>query len=282
MPEHIVTGITEEERGEKREKEKDEIYMEDVKYYTLMLRINSTWASAGTDRTLDYYSTSRELTKSEVVGMIAAALGRSREDPIDDLAALRFAVRTDRPGRTFTDAQTAVMRVIDKAADLKKEKVARYFFHKEYLSDASFLVGLESEDLAFLEEIQDAFRHPYYALYVGRKNCVPVELPGYPMVAGIQEGRLEDTMPDEDGACPDAKPFGKIQYECLPGEKADAFLMDQPITFSNKERKYARRAVRYGTYGVPTDFFGDADPFGSADSPDVDFPGVDADFFEEG
>lgn len=266
-------------------------------FYTLILRINSTWASAGIDRTLDYYSTSRELTKSEVVGMAAAALGRSREDPVDDLAALRYAVRTDRPGRTFTDAQTAVMRVIDKAADLKKEKVARYFFHKEYLSDASFLVGLESEDLAFLEKIQDAFRHPYYALYVGRKNCVPVELPGYPMVAGIREGRLEKVMPEEDGACPDAQPFGKIQYECLPDEKADAFLMDQPVTFSNKGRRYARRAVRYATYGIP-DFYEDSgipaggedgygDPSGGEDSPGqqendgAGFPGVDTDFFQE-
>lgn len=252
-------------------------------FYTLILRINSTWASAGIDRTLDYYSTSRELTKSEVVGMAAAALGRGREDPVDDLAALRYAVRTDRPGRPFTDTQTAVMRVIDKASDLKKEKEARYFFHKEYLSYASFLVGLESEDLALLEKIQDAFRHPYYALYVGRKNCVPVELPGYPMVAGIREGRLEQVMPEEDGACPDAQPFGKIQYECLPGERADAFLMDQPITFSSKERRYARRAVRYATYGVMENFFGDGDGEG-LDSPEdgaAEFLDADNDFFQE-
>lgn len=242
-------------------------------YYTLILRINSTWASAGTDRTLDYYSTSHELTKSEIVGMAAAALGRNREDPIDDLAALRYAVRTDRPGRPFTDTQTAVM--------ISGGKEQKYFYHKEYLAGSSFLVGLESDNREFLEKIQDALQHPYYALYVGRKNCIPVELPGYPLTAGIREGRLEDTMPDEDGACPDAQPFGKIQYECLPGEKADAFLMDQPVTFSDKERKYARRAVRYGTYGVPTDFFGDADFFGSADSPDADFPGVDVDFYAE-
>ena len=260
-------------------------------FYTLMLRINSTWASAGIDRTLDYYATSRELTKSEIVGMIAAAFGRDREDPIDDLAALRYAVRTDKPGHPFTDAQTAVMRKIEKEADLRKEREERYFFHKEYLSGASFLVGLESENRAFLEGIGDALRRPYYALYVGRKNCVPVELPGYPMVAGIREGRLEDTMPEEDGACPDAQPFGKIQYECLPGERADAFLMDQPITFSNRERRYARRVVRYATFGVPADFFGEEgdsgisageeDDSGQLENDGDGFPDVDTDFFHE-
>lgn len=241
-------------------------------FYTLILRINSTWASAGADRTLDYYATNKELTKSEVIGMLAAALGRSREDSIADLAALRFAVRTDRDGRPFTDTQTATV--------ISNGKEQKYFFHKQYLAGSSFLVGLESEDRLFLEKIEDALKHPYYALYVGRKNCVPVELPGYPMIAGIRDGRLEETMPDEDGACPDAQPFGKIQYECLPGEKADAFLMDQPITFSQKERRYARRAVRYGTYGVPTDFFGN-DNCGGSDDLLTDFPGINTDFFAE-
>ncbi|MFB6616922.1 type I-E CRISPR-associated protein Cas5/CasD [Streptomyces sp. NPDC056367] len=37
-------------------------------------------------------------TKSAVVGLCAAALGRDRTDPVDDLAALVFGVRADHPG----------------------------------------------------------------------------------------------------------------------------------------------------------------------------------------
>lgn len=243
-------------------------------FYTMMLRINAMWASAGVDRTLDYRSTNDELTKSEIVGMLAAALGRDRAEPIDDLAALRFAVRTDRPGAPFSDTQTATI--------FEERKEKKYFFHKEYLAGASFLVGLESENKEFLESLLEAVRHPHYTLYVGRKNCVPMELPDYPMAAGIREGRLEETMPYEDGACPDAQLFGRIQYECLPGEKADAFIMDMPVSFSDKERRYAKRAVRYASYGASTDFFGDGDiDIGSPYEEGTDFPGVDTDFYEE-
>lgn len=45
-------------------------------------------------------------TKAGVIGLIANALGRDFTDPIDDLAALRFGVRIDEPGRLETDYHT--------------------------------------------------------------------------------------------------------------------------------------------------------------------------------
>ncbi len=45
-------------------------------------------------------------TKAGVIGLIANALGRDFADPIDDLAALRFGVRIDEPGRLETDYHT--------------------------------------------------------------------------------------------------------------------------------------------------------------------------------
>lgn len=45
-------------------------------------------------------------TKSAVIGMCAAALGRERTDPVDDLAALVFGVRADHPGTPVRDYHT--------------------------------------------------------------------------------------------------------------------------------------------------------------------------------
>ena len=46
-------------------------------------------------------------TKSGVVGLLAAALGRERTADVSDLAALRFGVRVDQPGTRVRDYQTA-------------------------------------------------------------------------------------------------------------------------------------------------------------------------------
>lgn len=45
-------------------------------------------------------------TKSGCVGLIAAALGLDRTDPLGDLADLRFAARADRPGVAHRDYHT--------------------------------------------------------------------------------------------------------------------------------------------------------------------------------
>ena len=47
-------------------------------------------------------------SKSGVLGLLAAADGRRRTDPIEDLARLRFGVRVDQPGRLQRDFQTAI------------------------------------------------------------------------------------------------------------------------------------------------------------------------------
>ena len=52
--------------------------------------------------------------------------------------------------------------------------------HRRYLSDARFLVGLESENLNLLEEIESALKNPVWFLFLGRKSfvpCVPPHLP---------------------------------------------------------------------------------------------------------
>lgn len=75
---------------------------------TVLLRLEGPvqgWGGAGSR--WDYRSTEARPTKSAVIGLVANALGRTYTDPIDDLAALRFGVRADRPGHIELDYRTA-------------------------------------------------------------------------------------------------------------------------------------------------------------------------------
>lgn len=64
---------------------------------------------------------------------------------MDDLSALRFGVRVDKEGHLLHDYHTVQMY-----------SGKTYVTHRYYLSDATFLVGLESENEELLKEIKEA------------------------------------------------------------------------------------------------------------------------------
>ena len=55
--------------------------------------------------------------------------------------------------------------------------------YRYYLSDAVFLVALESDDKLLLESIASALQKPVYPLYLGRKSCPPT----LPIVLGVKD-----------------------------------------------------------------------------------------------
>ena len=65
---------------------------------TLLLRLAAPIQSWGIDK-FERRGTERIPTKSGVIGLVAAALGRRRNDQIEDLNALRFGVRIDKEGK---------------------------------------------------------------------------------------------------------------------------------------------------------------------------------------
>ena len=68
---------------------------------TLLLRLAAPMQSWGTDSKFEWRRTERAPTKSSVIGLIAAALGRMRNESIDDLKALRFGVRVDKRAKCY-------------------------------------------------------------------------------------------------------------------------------------------------------------------------------------
>ena len=62
----------------------------------LLLRLAAPLQAWGDESKFETRRTMPYPTKSGVVGMVAAALGRSRSESVSDLTALGFGVRIDR------------------------------------------------------------------------------------------------------------------------------------------------------------------------------------------
>jgi CRISPR system Cascade subunit CasD len=161
----------------------------------LLLRLCGPMQAWGTQSRFTVRDTGLEPSKSGVIGLLCAALGRPRSETVDDLAALRMGVRVDREGVMKREYQTAGGGVFrgEKYYVITAEgkpggtvTSSRY-----YLADADFLVGLEArgdKGAALLREINDKLHNPRWQLSLGRKACppsVPVHLPG-------DEGLVED------------------------------------------------------------------------------------------
>jgi CRISPR system Cascade subunit CasD len=140
-----------------------------------------------------------------VIGLVCAALGRPRTEPVDDLAALKFGVRVDHPGSVKRDFHTVTGIAKASGGTAKYPLVTERF----YLADADFLVGFEGPDLEQLRDIETAVRAPHWQIFLGRKAFVPacpVALPwGDGHRGGIREGQgLGEALRNETWPRPDA------------------------------------------------------------------------------
>ena len=117
---------------------------------TLLLRLAAPLQAWGADSKFETRKTGREPTKSGVVGLLAAALGlrRDEREALLRLTGLRFGVRVEREGQLLVDYHTA------KTQDEKTS----YVTYRHYLQDAVFLAGIESEDTALLQQLQQALQ----------------------------------------------------------------------------------------------------------------------------
>ncbi|QIS05586.1 type I-E CRISPR-associated protein Cas5/CasD [Nocardia brasiliensis] len=186
-------------------------------------------------------------TKSGVLGLIAAALGRRRTEPLEDLAALRFGVRVDQRGTMLRDFQTAVS--LD-------ETVQYPLSQRYYLADAAFLAVLEGpRDV--LDGLRQALLRPAFPLYLGRRSC-PVA--GPLVLDQIQEATLVDTLRTTSWLA--ASWYRRRQPKTLhleifrdtiDGEHPESLgerIRDLPISFDPEQRKYEWRNIIHDTATV--------------------------------
>lgn len=219
--------------------------------HTLLLRLSGPMQSWGTVSRFTERDSGQEPSKSGVIGLLCAALGKPRfEEPSEsqpwpalaELAALRMGVKVERAGSVGVDFQTAgggrmggkeygVARV---QGGLFGSVMSRRFF----LQDASFLVGLESDDLSLLTTLHQALRSPVWQISLGRKSYVP----GVPpfLADGITDCGLEEAL------LAYAVPGDHDAQMRLVIEQSDPYgaepRVDVPMDF--ERRRFGRRYVR--------------------------------------
>lgn len=219
---------------------------------TLLLRLAGPMQSWGTQSRFTVRDSGLEPSKSGVIGLLCAALGRRRSEPVDDLAALQMAVRVDREGKVSLDYQTAggVHRLgqvygVAKAGEGRPDTVTS---RRYYLADADFLVGLEGSD-DLLTRIGRALEAPVWPLFLGRKAFPP----GVPVLVrdGLRRGAsLEAALaaqpwPPEDLAWPpwQLRPsLLRVVVESELGPTAE-LRHDQPLGAAFLHRRFAFRYV---------------------------------------
>jgi CRISPR system Cascade subunit CasD len=209
--------------------------------------------SWGTQSRYETRDTGLEPSKSGVIGLLCAALGRKRDEPMDDLTTLRMGVRVDRPGVVKVDYQTVGG---EHRGDESAYGVATFDGSKRrtvqtwryYLSDASFLVGLEANSAAqesLLVTVDAALQRPVWPLFLGRRAFVPaspVRLPDRePIGPSLRRGQLLDELK--------GYPWPKTREQTLRYvvESADSTSgesrMDVPVSFAPLDRRYRVRYV---------------------------------------
>jgi CRISPR system Cascade subunit CasD len=203
---------------------------------TLLLRLQGPMQSWGTTSRFDERDTQLEPSKSGVLGLVCAALGRDRSKPVADLAALRMGVRVDREGVPMRDYQTAT-GVVNAAGKVELDRTV--VSPRFYLSDAVFLVGLEG-DHALLERVHAALKQPFWPLALGRKSFVPSQ-PVYLSDAVVAQD-LEAALRTWPYLPEDAASEGNLRF-LLEDKSEGSIRLDEPVApFS--ERRFGPRFVK--------------------------------------
>ena len=210
----------------------------------LALRLAGPLQSWGSRSRFVRRTTNPEPTKSGVLGLIAAAQGIRRTDPLESLLRLRFGVRVDQPGQIVRDFHTAQRPETDRQGNLKWKSLP--LSQRYYISDAVFLALLEGED-QLVRGIDEAVRRPEFPLFLGRRSCPPAG----PITLGVREGDLETVLAGEPWLAGDHEKRRQRSTVVRLGTVRDAredenpteLIQDTPISFDPDRRQYAWRPV---------------------------------------
>ncbi len=198
--------------------------------YTLLLRLEGPMQSWGYRSRFDYRDTALEPTRSGVIGLICAAMGIARGEDISRFDMIRMGVRVDKGGRPERDYHTALDVI--KADGSGKDTVVSY---RDFLADASFTVGLESDNKGMLDEIAKALRNPAWTLFLGRK-AFPLTVPPLDPADCPKAGTIENHLFLGHAN-------KRIVLEAPDGERTQH---DWPLCF--RERRFKPRPI-HTTYG---------------------------------
>lgn len=174
----------------------------------LLFRLYGPMAAWGDIAVGERRPTSRQPSKSAIMGLLAAALG-VRRDQEAELRTLTkefgVAVRLDAPGsllRDYHTTQVAPGRAIPYTrSDQLKGELTTILSQRDYRVDASCTIAVWACTPTPgypLSQVLQALRHPAFVLYLGRKSC-PLALPLQPQLVAastLEEAFLKGRFSD--------------------------------------------------------------------------------------
>ena len=190
----------------------------------LLFQLYGALASWGEPAVGEYRPSATHPGKSQITGLLAAALGIRRDEEVA-LSALAndygLAVRIDAEGELLRDYHTTQVppkrrgqRFYTRRDEMATDHLYTILSQRDYRVEAAWTCGLWSRDDAphALDNVRRALRQPQFTLYLGRKSCPP-SLPLNPQL--IQADTLK---------------------EAFAGYRGDEKLSDSLVTHSEKHR----------------------------------------------
>ena len=224
----------------------------------LLMRLAAPMQSWGASSRFTRRETEMMPTKSGVIGMLAAALGIGRDEPLTRFAGLRFGVRIDQPGTIMSDFHTAEDLKNERPGSSKKEMLPLSI--RYYLQDSVFLVGIESRDGDELKQYRCALASPYYPIFLGRRSCPP----DGPIQTWMSDETLENALHNAPWHADEwyqrkalrgsvtfpERCFARIVVEPSANdtENRSEFIdtiADEPVSFNPRERRWSTRGVMH-------------------------------------
>ncbi|MCD0452558.1 type I-E CRISPR-associated protein Cas5/CasD [Actinocorallia sp. API 0066] len=221
----------------------------------LLLHLSGPLQSWGTgDVPANLRDSSRYPTRSGLIGLLACALGRTRDQRTDDLRELTFTIRVDRPGTFLRDFQTVgggmprELTVITAEGKRRSAETATVVSERYYRQDAAFTVLVEGppETVAACGQ---AVRCPRWPLFLGRRSCPP----DAPLFLALTDGpeparellRLPlarrpfgGTTVEFIGGVPFTAPFWPEGQSGGRGDVPFAESRSDPVSFASDRRVY--------------------------------------------
>ncbi|MGI5401471.1 type I-E CRISPR-associated protein Cas5/CasD [Streptomyces sp. CA-135486] len=228
----------------------------------LVLRLAGLLQSWGETAAFPYRDTAAFPTRSALIGMFAAAQGRTREqalDPYPELPGtpshhdLVFTLRIDRPGTRHRDFQTAGggrphgTGLRTAAGGYRSQAKSTLVTYRDYLAGAVFTVAVQASP-PLLQHIADTLTQPRFSPYLGRRNCLPDE----PLI-------IHTDIPDPVAALRTAVPLSLLrppapgathipvtfvhEHPPAPGDAPHCESPSQPSDFATQTRTHLLRPL---------------------------------------
>ncbi|PWI05109.1 type I-E CRISPR-associated protein Cas5/CasD [Streptomyces sp. NWU339] len=231
---------------------------------TLVLRLAAPLQSWGGPSRYNRRETRPQPTKSGILGLLAAAEGRTREASLTDLVGLQLGVRVDQPGTLLRDYHTysdyrggpLLSAKVNAKGRQTRTTPAKYtgVTQRFYLQDAVFVAALRGPK-PLIESLEHAVRHPAFPLSLGRRSCPPTG----PVSLGLRpDAPLEQTLTEVPWQASRHRRNQirgtEVSLEATVEDPAgDQLAVDVPNTYDLKTgTQFSRRTVRHRWVTVPT------------------------------